>query len=212
MLTPDKILDAALELVDATGPDGLTMRRLADRLGVTATAIYHYFDGREAILEALLDRVCGIIVGDAPHDGPWDVRLKGLLTTMVDQAIAHPTASAWAITAYARRPPMLRLHEAILVILDDAGFTPEAAVHVKGAALRFCIGHLALQEAAPGHQWRRLPKNAFPKYRAAGPALDAFDPAEHFRLGLDALLVGLTSGPLAPRKVRRRAPALTPSI
>src|SRR6266508_4254417 len=47
VLTPDKILDAALELVDATGPDGLTMRRLADRLGVTATAIYHYFDGRD---------------------------------------------------------------------------------------------------------------------------------------------------------------------
>src|SRR6266508_4261040 len=110
VLTPDKILDAALELVDATGPDGLTMRRLADRLGVTATAIYHYFDGREAILEALLDRVCGIIVGDAPHDGPWDVRLKGLLTTMVDHGLRATPANAPPTRGDPRHPRRCWVH------------------------------------------------------------------------------------------------------
>jgi AcrR family transcriptional regulator len=200
MLSSDKILDAALELVDAAGPENLTMRRLAERLGVTATAIYHYFDGREAILEALVDRVCVVIVADAPRVGSWQGRLRALLTAMVDAAIAHPTASAWAITAYARRPPMLRLHEAILVILDDAGFSPEAAVHVKGALLRFCIGHLALHEAAPGHEWRRLSRRAYPRYRATGPALDTFDEAEHFRVGLGALLKGLSAEFAAERR------------
>jgi AcrR family transcriptional regulator len=176
----------------------MTMRRLAERLDVTATAIYHYFDGRDAILEALMDRVCARIVSEASTDGTWEERLRVLLTVMVEGAVAHPQASAWAIKAYARRPPMLRLHEAILAVLFEAGFTPEAAVHVKGALLRFCIGHISLNEAQPGHEWRRLPKTSLPHYRATGPALDAFDPAAHFRIGLDALLAGLGSSALAP--------------
>jgi AcrR family transcriptional regulator len=204
MLTRDAILDAALELVDRDGSDKLTMRPLAERLGVTATAIYHYFDGRDAVIEALVDRVCSTIVSDSAGDGPWDVRLTALLTTMVDQAAAHPATAAWIITTYARRPPMLQLHEAMLEILTDAGFTPEDAVQIKGAMLRLCIGHLMLREAAPGHEWRKLPKNSFPCYRAAGPALDAFDPAAHFRLALDALLVGLQDRIGPPRRRPRR--------
>jgi TetR/AcrR family tetracycline transcriptional repressor len=196
MLTADKILDAALTLVDERGVDNLTMRSLAGRLDVTATAIYYYFDGRDAILEALLDRLCARIASDTPAEGSWDERLQVLLSAMVEQAIAHPKASAWAIVTHARRPPMLRLHEAILSVLLGAGFPPERAMHMKGALLRFCVGHITLNEAADGHQWRQLPKKAFPNYRATGPSLDAFDPAEHFRFGLQALLAGLAANTL----------------
>jgi AcrR family transcriptional regulator len=210
MLTRAKVLDAALVLVDENGPDGLTMRGLAERLDVTATAIYHYFEGREAILEALLDGICATIVSDAPRRGDWRSQLRDLLATMVDQALAHPTASAWAITAYARRPPMLRLHEAILEILADAGFDVAAAVQVKGAVLRFCIGHIVLNEAAPGHAWRRLPKGSFPHYRATGPALDHFDASEHFIIGLGALLDGLEERIPRHRRPRQRPSTATP--
>jgi AcrR family transcriptional regulator len=198
MLTAGKILDAALALVDEGGVENLTMRRLAERLDVSATAIYHYFDGRDALLQALMDRVCAQIVSTAPASGSWDERLRGMLTAMVEYALAHPRAATWAIIAYARRPPMLRLHEAILMVLADAGFSPDASVHVKGALLRFCVGHITLNESAQGHEWRRLPKTSFPHYRATGPALDAFDPAAHFRIGLDALLAGLAASSLAP--------------
>jgi AcrR family transcriptional regulator len=69
MLTRDKILSAGLEIVDREGPQSLTMRRLAQRLEVTATAIYHYFDGREEVLGAIVDHVCAAIVAETPQDG-----------------------------------------------------------------------------------------------------------------------------------------------
>jgi AcrR family transcriptional regulator len=191
VLSREAILDAALDLVDEVGPGNLTMRGLAQRLGVTAAAIYYYFDGRDQLVEALLDEVCLRIVARYERVGSWQDQLCDLLRAMVDHAVAHPTASMWAVTTYARQPPMLRLHEAILEILGDAGFDPETATQIKGAALRFCIGHLAMSEARPGHAWRQVSKRSFPRYYASGPALDRFDPAEHFELGLRALLRGL---------------------
>jgi len=49
----DAILRASLELGSELGEDGLTMRAIAARLGVSVTALYHHFDGKPAILRAL---------------------------------------------------------------------------------------------------------------------------------------------------------------
>ena len=54
MLTRERIVEAGLAIVDEQGHERLTMRGLAQRLGVTATAIYHYVDGRDDLLEAIL--------------------------------------------------------------------------------------------------------------------------------------------------------------
>jgi AcrR family transcriptional regulator len=191
VLSRQAILDAALDLVDDAGPENLTMRGLAQRLGTTATAIYYYFDGRDQLVEALLEGVCATIVTRQERTGTWQEQLCSLLRAMVDQALEHPRASMWAVTTYARQPPMLQLHEAMLEILDDAGFAPDTAIHIKGAALRCCIGHIALNEARPGHAWRQVSKQTFPHYYATGPALDRFDAAEHLEIGLNALLDGL---------------------
>ena len=191
MLRRDSIIEAGLAIVDEVGPERLTMRGLADRLGVTATAIYHYFAGRDDLLEAILDRICTAIVADADPAGDWRRRLGSLLHSLVEHSMAHPAASVWAITTYARREPMLQLHEAMLAVLDEAGFPPEEAVRTKGILLRFCVGHLVLHEAAAGPGWQSVSPDRFPRYRAAGPALEATDPAALFTTGLTALLDAL---------------------
>jgi TetR/AcrR family transcriptional regulator, tetracycline repressor protein len=195
MLTRERIVEAGLGIVDEFGPERLTMRGLAQRLGVTATAIYHYVDGRDDLLEAILDQVCETIVANADQTGSWRRRLASLLESLVEQSMTHPSASVWAITSYARQEPMLRLHEAILATLADAGFPPREAVRIKGILLRFCVGHLVLHESAPGHDWRALPKDRFPHYRASGPALDRSDPADVFATGLATLITALPQPP-----------------
>ncbi len=191
MLTRERIIEEGLAIVDEQGQEHLTMRGLAQRLGVTATAIYHYVDGRDELLEAILDHVCATIVASADHTGDWQHRLSSLLESLIEHSMTHPSASAWAITSYARKEPMLRLHEAILATLADAGFPPPEAVRIKGILLRFCVGHLVLHESAPGHEWRTLPQDRFPHYRAAGPALDASRPADVFATGLALLIAAL---------------------
>lgn len=190
MLTRASILDTSLQLLDEGGPEALSMRTLARRLGVTATAIYYHYAGREELLEAVVDEVCRRIVAPVPPDGPWDERLRTLATAMVDEAGVHPAVATWVITNYARRPPVLRIHELILAVLHKAGFDPDAAMQIKGALLRYCVGHLTLRAASPGPHWRELPESEFPEHWAAGAAIDRFDPEANFRAGIDALLAG----------------------
>lgn len=190
MLSRDSILDAGLEILDEGGPQALSMRALARRLGVTATAIYYHYSGRDEILESVVDHVCSRIMEPVPPDGPWDDRLRTLMTAMVDQASIHPEVVTWTITNFARRPPVLRIHELILAIVHDAGFPSETAMAIKGALLRYCVGHLTLRAAAPGPSWRQLPEREFPQHRAAGDAIDRFDAEANFHAGVDVLLAG----------------------
>jgi AcrR family transcriptional regulator len=198
VLSRGSILDAGLELLDEGGPAALSMRSLAQKLGVTATAIYYHYSGRDELLESVVDRVCSRIIDPVPADGPWDDRLRALMDGLVDEACAHPAVATWTITTYARKRPVLRIHELILAILHQAGFDPETAMQVKGALLRYCVGHLTLRAAADGPHWRQLPADEFPEHRAAGSAIDAFDPEASFRTGIDLLLAGFTPADRPP--------------
>lgn len=88
----------------------------------------------------------------------------------------------------------------MLKALDDAGFDDDAALHVKGALMRYCLGHLMIRDLVPpgGDPFVGVPDGDFVRYRAAGPAHARFDPDEHFFIGLDALLDGLARSSLAP--------------
>jgi AcrR family transcriptional regulator len=176
VLNREAILDAALDVIDKDGPDALTMRGVAEQLGVTATAIYHHFDGRDAVLEGLVDRVCAAMVADAPTSGAWRERLRALLTGMVTRSLDHPAMTVWAITTYARKPPVVQLHDALREVLREAGFSKSDAEHAKGVLLRYCVGHLVLATAD-------------------GPFPRGFDPDEQLRRGLDTILKGLAPKP-----------------
>ncbi|MEW9548337.1 TetR/AcrR family transcriptional regulator [Nonomuraea sp. NPDC050783] len=192
MLDRGRILEAGLELLEEDGQHGVTMRKLAKRLDVSATAIYHYFDGREALLEAIVEHVCGRIVSETPGEGDWAERLRGLLISMVDHLSAHPRASAWAVTAYARRAPVLKLHDAILGVLLDAGFPADKAVRVKAAVMRLCVGHMVLNEAA-GREEVAYSAEEYPHYHAVEAAQRRSDQQQNFLFALDALLAGIAS-------------------
>lgn len=191
-LSRDSILEAGLALLDEAGPEALSMRALARRLGVTATAIYYHYDGRDELVEGIVDHICGRVLDPVPVDGAWDDRLRALMDRMADEASAHPAVVTWIITTSARRGPVLRIHELILTICREAGFAPDVAMAIKGSLLRHVVGHLTLRTAAPGPHWRQLPKGDFPEHWAAGAAIDCFDPEANFRAGVDALLAAFT--------------------
>lgn len=198
LLSREKIAAAGLALVNEGGPQNLTMRRLAERLGVTATALYHHVDDRQQLLDLIADELCAEIVAELPAEGRWTDRLRTVLWHWHEKVAQHPVALSWAMVEYATRPPVLRFHEAVMEVLDDAGFDVDAALHVKGALMRYCLGHLMVDELRTGKDWHGVPESAFPHYRAAVPASERFDPAEQFRIGIDALLAGLAASPLAP--------------
>lgn len=91
--TPDRILQAAYALFDAGGAEAVTMRRVADAIGLSAMAIYRHFPNREALLKRLSDDSFQTAAQD------WSVKVrareprKRLLQVMepyLDYALGHP--------------------------------------------------------------------------------------------------------------------------
>ena len=127
-LTRDRVLGTAVDLADEEGLDGLSMRKLAKRLGVEAMSLYNHISGKERLLDGMVDLVFGEI--EPPSiEKPWkeEMRRRAISTR------AALKRHSWAVGLMeARANPgeaNLRLHEAVLGCLRQAGFPMAAAIH-----------------------------------------------------------------------------------
>lgn len=87
-VSPDKILDEALIILDAEGLSGLTMRALARRLDINPMTIYRHFKDRDGLIRALADSVYADI--GMPETGDNFGRAKELLLTYYAKVVLHP--------------------------------------------------------------------------------------------------------------------------
>jgi AcrR family transcriptional regulator len=91
-LERDLVIDTALGLMDEHGVDGVSMRRLADALGVSATALYWHVGSKEGLWSAALERVMSrVVVSDEP-DLAWPDRVRKFLFDVRHELLAHPSA------------------------------------------------------------------------------------------------------------------------
>jgi AcrR family transcriptional regulator len=95
-LSRDKVVRAAVRLLDAGGVGGFSMRRLATELQVTPMSLYWYVDNKDDLLELALDAVAGEMELPDPAAGDWAEQLLRLATAWRRSMIAHP----WAIRCY----------------------------------------------------------------------------------------------------------------
>ncbi|MFD7160328.1 TetR/AcrR family transcriptional regulator [Kribbella sp. NPDC059898] len=118
----EQIVDAALELADADGFAALSMPKLAQKLGLTANAIYRYVRSRDELLVLLADAAWG----PAPDldAGNWRAGAAGWTRAMVDRCDIHPWLSDLPIRGAPMTPNLLGWAEAILRVLTGAGLSP----------------------------------------------------------------------------------------
>src|SRR6478609_6935248 len=159
-LTRDRIVDEAIALVDAEGVNALTMRRLGARLGVEAMALYRYVNGREDLLEGVVDRLVASLEIDPgtrmePSDG-WQAFLQWMAHNVRRLALDHPKAFPLVATRHPAAPwlrPPLRSIEVVNMFLDSLigyGFSDEQAVGAYRSFTSFLLGQLLLESAARG--------------------------------------------------------------
>ena len=159
-LSRERIVDAALEFIGESGLPGLTMRRLGERLGVEAMALYRYVPSKEDLLDAVVDALVSDVraddvVLDAPQDG-WQDFLVRLAHGVRRMALSHPKAFPLVASrppeAPWLRPPLrsLAVVETFLEALVDEGFSDEAAIAAYRAFTSFLLGHLLLEVAVHG--------------------------------------------------------------
>ncbi|MBM7798156.1 AcrR family transcriptional regulator [Microlunatus panaciterrae] len=141
------MLEGAVTIADADGIGALTIRSLAQHLGVKPMSLYYYVANKSEILDAMVDIVFSAIDVPAGDGGDWRSEIRLRATSARDVLSRH----SWAIGLLDSRtspgPDTMRHHDAMLGTLRAAGFTIETAAHAYVLINSYVYG-FALQEAA----------------------------------------------------------------
>jgi AcrR family transcriptional regulator len=213
-LSVDEIAQAAIALADADGVATLSMRRVAEAVGLSAMALYTYVPSKAELVDVMLDRVLG--EGSEPPDpaAGWRANLERKAWQDWERGQRHP----WILQVGAHRPPLgpnvMARYEMTLSILDQVGLTDlemdRCAMvlmsYVQGAVRQAVEARQVQQRTGlSDEQWwlaqepwihMFLDPARFPLAvrvgAAVGEALDAVtDPAANFEFGLQRVLDGI---------------------
>jgi TetR/AcrR family tetracycline transcriptional repressor len=180
-LTEDEILDAALALLDDSGPDAASVRGIAARVGVAPNAIYTYFPDKAAVFTALTDRLLGevdqAVFAELAH--PWRERVEALALELRQHLSSHPGAVGVMIRHRMHGPNALALNEGLLQLLTDAGLCPTDAARAARMVFVYVFGSLVLEVAGAQQAGPLPPESARVAARLAG---FAETPADRFPL------------------------------
>jgi len=211
-LSRERVLASALELVDREGLSALSMRRLGAELGVEAMALYRYAEGKEALLDGLVEALyleleerLSPLPGAGAEDPDWRGGLHRIARATYDVCLAHPHAVPLLTTRMlavplAQRPlAVLRDHERVLALLEGAGLDKARTSAVFRAFTAWILGYVSAElrpmvdnaeESEPAFRLglHRMPPHELPRLRETAPALAERGGPEHLGAGLDALL------------------------
>ncbi len=208
-LTRERIVAAALKLMDEEGLEAVTMRRIGRELGVEAMSLYNHVRDKEEILEGVVEEVLAEFefpVGGSPVDGSedWAERGKAAARAWRQLLKAHPNVIT--LMSEQRKPVTslraLRPTEHALGILRSAGLSEEEAVkafrafggYIQGFVMAEIANMFGGEEAgppAPRDAPGEPPAQDLPNLVAALPYLSHCDFDEAFEYGLDLMIRGV---------------------
>ncbi|MGE0306519.1 MAG: TetR/AcrR family transcriptional regulator [Acidimicrobiia bacterium] len=154
-LNRDDVLQAALPVLARTGVDGLTVRAVAEELGVTSPAIYHYFAGRDDLIDRLCEKVAAEVdIGIDPADS-WDRSVVRVLLNMDRTFARYPGVAARVMPGLRPSGAVDRITRVVIDQIRLGGFDEEQAEDLL-AALQFLFAGwlLGRRPSAPGRAAR----------------------------------------------------------
>ena len=200
-LTRERIVAAALDLVDGGGREALSMRRQAAALGVDPMAIYHHLPGKEALVAALIEAVFAG-VQRLPADAPWQERVRAFAHAYRGVVRAHPhLVAAVVANAEVAGAATIEASEGLYAALVESGLPPRMVVRAADLVVDYVHG-FALAEVEGGverPEARRpltellaiAPADAFPAMRRVFGALTEEEAQPDFAFGVDVIVAGL---------------------
>lgn len=169
-LNLERIVDEAIALLDAEGPEALSMRRLAARLGTSTMSTYHHVPDKQSLIEAVAERVMSQLE-QPPEEAPWEEAVRRMATSF--RRLTHDHPAVFRVLLSGERPTALvRTADQVVHRLEAAGFHPDEAVMAFRTCIRFLIGSTVLEADTP---------------------LSAERQDETFAFGMDAIIAGLTA-------------------
>jgi AcrR family transcriptional regulator len=199
-LSLERILEVAAGLIEEAGFDALTMRAVAERLGVTAMSLYRYVRTKQDLLTILANRTLDELELPEPGALPWDEEIREVMRSLHRLLLAHPEFVA--ITASQPMDTMVayRGMELVLGTLQQEGLGDADAVAAYDALVSFVRGfnsqHAGARARATSpverlHTMRGLHEDEFPHVVRLAGLLITRDPVRHFDDGLYVVIRGI---------------------
>ena len=194
------MLDAARSIADREGVEALTMRRLADALGVMPNSLYSYYPTKDALVDALLDSLLGEIeTADLDAMG-WRDALIRIMDDSRRLLLSHPRLVEVFLTRPSAGPNAGRLGEMTFRALRRGGLHGDEAVAAFRILLIFSLGYAAFQGPRLGDEersrrgesaFRNLPPDDHVEMRKLAAPLSRPPDDETFLVGITWILDGI---------------------
>lgn len=190
-----------MELIEAEGPQALSMTRLATELGCGLIPLYSQVPSTSALLDGVAAVIISGMDAGPPGSGGWPDQVRRQARAARQAARAYPRCS---VAVAGREPATAAMHrpaEYALATLRTAGFCGEDAVRIVRAVAAYLTGTVLCEVGgapSPGagfdgdadHRPRMRPAE-FPQIRSLGAELARGDPDADFEFGLELLVLGM---------------------
>jgi AcrR family transcriptional regulator len=216
-LSRERIIEASIELLDASGEDGLTFRALSERLATGSGAIYWHIANKSDLLTAACDAVVARTINETVVTTP-EATIRAVALGLFDVIDEHPWVGS-ALTSASGLSPIVRILERIGQQTRALGVPDEQQWAAVGALLAYILG-VSRQNAANGQlarrqgldrsdfleavstAWSRLDPDEYPFARSIAGEIRDHDDRMDFLAGIDLILRGIDSARRRSRRLR----------
>ncbi|MQA97103.1 MAG: TetR family transcriptional regulator [Streptosporangiales bacterium] len=204
-LTRDRIIDAAVELIERDGEDAVSMRRIATELGYGVMSLYNHVPNKEALLDGVAEQVMSRLTVPYLPDADWRDQARALVRWFHAISRRNPHCVNLVIERQLRSAAGLHPLELALATARRAGFDGVTAVRVMRAFVSYALGSL-VNEARLTHMRENagddtlgyvstLDPGQFPNTMELAPALMNHDHEADFEFGLELLISAVAALP-----------------
>ncbi|MHB8693665.1 MAG: TetR/AcrR family transcriptional regulator C-terminal domain-containing protein [Solirubrobacteraceae bacterium] len=204
----DQVVDVALEITRAEGLDAVTLKRVADELGITSMGLYRYFDSKEQLLIAMAARM----VDPSPTvdlAAPWPDQIRSVMRDIYDGLLSHPGIGHLFATTVLDGVAVDRAKEGLFGILYRAGFSAQESIDTLWVLFDYIVGAVIADDSvarqtakAEISRLARLDAEEFPTLAELAPGYESRGSRQIFEYGLDLIITALETK-LADRRPRR---------
>lgn len=203
-LTRERVLRAAADLADEGGIESVTMRKLAQTLGVEAMSLYYHVANKDDILDGMVDLAFGEI-SISPTGSDWKTAMRDRAISVREILRKHPWATSLMQSRTNPGPAVLEHHDSVIGTLRNAGFSIAMAAHAFSALDAYIYGFALQEQTLPfdsseevaeiaGAILEASPTDAYPhlaEMTVEHVMQPGYDYGDEFEFGLDLILDGL---------------------
>ena len=206
-LSVEEVVAAAINVLDEAGVAGLSMRKVADRLGTGAATLYAYVSGRDELLELVFDELIGRVPLPEPDPKHWREQLRQMMADLRDVLASHRDAALAGLGRVPTSPKTLAAAETMVAVMRAGGLSDfvialgvdQLILYVSACAFEAGLyEHGGMSEEELERYWTdvhdfyvALPADQFPVLSSVAPDMTGHDPDERFEFGIEVMISGL---------------------